>query len=35
MFIKDGEEKLTSSRIEGNVTTEKIIDNLKKNGFIE
>lgn len=34
LFIKNGEEKTTATRIEGNVSTEKIIDKLKKNGFI-
>lgn len=34
IFIKEGEEKTTSSRIDGDVSTEKIINKLKKNGFI-
>jgi predicted bacteriocin transport accessory protein len=35
IFIKNGEEKTTATRIEGDVSTDKIIDKLKKNGFIE
>lgn len=35
LFIKDGEEKTTSTRIEGDVSKEKIISKLKTNGFIE
>lgn len=34
IFFKDGEEKTTATRIEGNVKTEKIINKLKQNGFI-
>ena len=34
LFIKNGEEKTTATRIEGDVSVEKIIDKLKKNGFI-
>lgn len=34
ILIKDGEEKTTATRIEGNVSNEKIISKLKKNGFI-
>ena len=34
-FIKNGEEKTTATRIEGDVSTDKIIDKLKKNGFID
>lgn len=34
IFFKDGEEKTTATRIEGNVKTEKIISKLKNNGFI-
>lgn len=34
IFFKDGEEKTTATRIEGNVKTEKIIEKLKNNGFI-
>lgn len=35
LFIKDGEEKTTATRIEGDVSIEKIVDKLKKNGFID
>ena len=35
IFIKNGEEKTTATRIEGDVSTDKIIDKLKKNGFID
>lgn len=35
IFIKKGEEKTTATRIEGDVSTNKIIDKLKKNGFID
>lgn len=35
LFIKNGEEKTTATRIEGDVSIEKIIDKLKKNGFID
>lgn len=34
IFFKEGEEKTTATRIEGNVQTEKIINKLKQNGFI-
>ena len=34
IFFKEGEEKTTATRIEGNVETEKIINKLKQNGFI-
>lgn len=34
IFFKDGEEKTTATRIEGNEKTEKIILKLKNNGFI-
>lgn len=34
ILFKDGEEKTTASRIEGNEKTEKIISKLKSNGFI-
>lgn len=34
IFFKDGEEKTTATRIEGNASTDKIINKLKKNGFI-
>ena len=35
LFIKDGKEKTTATRIEGDVSIEKIFDKLKKNGFID
>lgn len=35
IFIINGEEKTTATRVEGDVSTEKIINKLKKNGFIE
>ncbi len=35
IFFNDGEEKTTATRIEGDVSTEKIINKLKKNGFIK
>ena len=35
IFIKNGEEKTTATRIEGDISTDKIIDKLKKNGFID
>ena len=35
LFIKDGEEKTTATRIEGDVSVNKIIDKLKKNSFIK
>lgn len=35
LFIKNGEEKTTATRIEGDVSIEKIVDKLKKNGFID
>lgn len=35
IFFNDGEEKTTATRIEGNVSTEKVINKLKKNGFIK
>lgn len=34
ILFKDGEEKTTASRIEGNEKIEKVIDKLKSNGFI-
>lgn len=34
VFFKEGEEKTTATRIEGNVSTDKIISKLKNNGFI-
>lgn len=35
IFIKNGGEVTTSTRIEGDVSKEKIISKLKTNGFIE
>ena len=35
LFIKNGEETTTATRIEGDISMEKTIDKLKKNGFIE
>ena len=35
IFIKDGTETTTATRIEGNVSYEKIISKLQKNGYIE
>lgn len=35
IFFKDGEEATTATRIEGNISNEKIISKLKKNGFID
>lgn len=35
IFFKKGEEKTTATRIEGDISMEKTIDKLKKNGFIE
>lgn len=34
IFFKDGEEKTTATRIEGNTKIEKIINKFKSNGFI-
>lgn len=34
VFFKEGEEKTTATRIEGDTQTEKIINKLKQNGFI-
>lgn len=34
ILFKDGEEKTTASRIEGNEKIEKVIGKLKSNGFI-
>ena len=34
-FIKDGVETTSSNRIFGNVSSDKIVDKLIKNGFIE
>lgn len=35
VFFKNGEEKTTATRIEGDVSEEKIISKLKTNGFIK
>lgn len=35
IFFKNGEEKTTATRIEGDVSEEIIINKLKKNGFIK
>jgi predicted bacteriocin transport accessory protein len=35
VFIKDGEEETTATRIEGDVSVERLTDKLKKNGFIK
>ncbi len=35
VFIKDGEEKTTSNRIFGDLSTNKIIEKFKSNGFIK
>ena len=35
VFIKDGEEKTTATRIEGDVSVDRIVNKLKKNGFID
>ena len=35
MFFKDGQEKTTATRIEGDISLERTIDKFKKNGFIE
>ena len=35
IFIKDGTETTTATRIEGNVSIEKIIKKLQKNDYIE
>lgn len=35
MFIKDGKEGTTGSRIEGDVSKERIVSKLKTNGFIK
>lgn len=35
IFFKDGEERTTATRIVGDVSSEKIIDKLKKNDFIK
>ena len=34
LFINDGKEKTAVNRIEGNVSTDKLISKLKSNGFI-
>ena len=35
VFVKDGEEKSAATRINGDVSEEKIISKLKSNGFIK
>ena len=35
IFFKNGEEKTTATRIEGNTSSEKVIEKLKNNGFIK
>lgn len=35
ILFKNGEEKTSATRIIGNVSMEKVINKLKKNGFIE
>lgn len=35
MFFKNGQEKTTATRIEGDISIERTIDKFKKNGFIE
>ena len=35
IFFKDGEEKTTATRIEGDISIERTIDKFKKNGFIK
>lgn len=35
IFINDGEEETTATRINGDISTDKIINKLKKNGFIK
>ena len=35
MFFKDGEERTTATRIEGDISIERTIDKFKKNGFIK
>ena len=34
IFFKNGEEKTTATRLEGDTKTEKILNKLKQNGFI-
>lgn len=34
IFFKEGKEATTATRIEGNVSSEKIIDKMKKNDFL-
>ena len=34
IFFKEGEEKTTATRIEGDASLEKIVNKLKQNGFI-
>lgn len=35
IFFKDGKEKTTATRIEGDISLERTIDKFKKNGFIK
>ncbi len=35
LFLHDGKEETTSTRIIGEVSTDRIVDKLKKNGFIK
>lgn len=35
IFFKEGEEKTTATRIEGDISIERTIDKFKKNGFIK
>lgn len=35
LFIIDGEEKTVANRIDGDVSIEKVVNKLKKNGFIK
>ena len=35
IYIKNGEEKTTATRIEGDISIERTIDKFKKNGFIK
>lgn len=35
IFFKDGEEKTTATRIEGDISINRTIDKIKKNGFIK
>ena len=34
IFFKEGKEETTATRIEGDVSSDKVINKLKKNGFI-